>query len=149
MIILDTNIVSEVMKAEPNPAVLAWMNAQDGADLFLTVITIGEISFGLHGMTEGRRRQSLDSAFERIVESDFQDRVLPVTAESARRYGVLMAQRKALGRPLGVADGFIAAIAFVEGFALATRNVRDFDHCGVTVINPFEPGHLGLQEDPL
>jgi len=139
MIIVDTNVVAEMMRASPAQEVVSWLNDQDAATLFLTTITIGEIGYGLEILPRGKRRLQLEQGFERVVAEAFAGRILAFDEEAARHYGVVMGRRKEIGRPLGVLDGQIASIARASGFAVATRNARDFDEVGVEVINPFEP----------
>ena len=138
MIVLDTNVVSEVMKTAPARQVVDWLNARDAADLFVTAITIGEIEFGLRAMPGGRRRDSLEERFEQFIARAFDGRVLVFDEPAARSYGAVMASRRALGRPTSVPDGQIAAIARARGHAVATRNTPDFELCGVELVNPFD-----------
>jgi predicted nucleic acid-binding protein len=138
MIIVDTNVVAELMKASPAQRVVSWMNDQEAPTLFLTTITLGEIGYGLEILPQGRRRLHLEEGFVRVVAEAFTGRILPFDEEAARHYGALMGRRKEMGRPLSVLDGQIAAITRARGGAVATRNVRDFVECGVEVINPFE-----------
>src|SRR5262245_11987092 len=126
MIIVDTNVVAEMMKPSPDLAVVSWLNDQESAALFLTTITIGEIGYGLEILPQGRRRLHLEQGFERIIAEAFTGRILVFDEEAARHYGVVMGRRKTIGRPLSVQDGQIASIARAKGFAVATRNVRDF-----------------------
>ena len=139
MIILDTNIVSEMMRTVPAPAVTAWLNDQDVSLLFLTAVTVGEIRYGLRILPQGKRRRSLEEGFERILADAFAGRILAFDEAAAQRYGEVMGRRKEIGRPLDVLDGQIAAIAWSNGCSVATRNVQDFIECGVEIINPFEP----------
>lgn len=139
MIVLDTNVVTEMMKASPAPVVVAWLNDQETSALFLTTVTIGEISYGLRVLPQGRRRLLLEQGFERVVEEAFTGRILDFDEKAARRYGDVMGRRRKIGRPLSILDGQIAAIARVNGGAVATRNVWDFVECGVEVIDPFAP----------
>jgi hypothetical protein len=137
MFIVDTNVVAEVMKASPAPAVVSWLNVHDTGLQFLTAVTIGEIRHGLRVMPQGRRRLLLEQGFERLIAEAFAGRILAFDEEAARHYGEIMARRQQTGRPLGVLDGQIAAIARANGCAVATRNVRDFVDCGVAVVDPF------------
>jgi predicted nucleic acid-binding protein len=137
MIILDTNVVSEMMRATSAPMVVAWMNEQDAARLFLTAVTIGEIRYGLRILPLGKRRRALEEGFERILTGAFAGRILSFDESAAHRYGEVMGRRKEVGRPLDIRDGQIASIAWTNGYAVATRNVRDFLECGVEIINPF------------
>ena len=138
MILLDTNVVSEVMKTQPAEAVVAWLNAQDSERLYVSSVTIGEITYGLRILPDGKRRSGLRERFERFVVLAFDQRVLAYDESAARVYGELMGDRKQLGLPMSVPDGQIAAIARLNHMAVATRNVLDFEHCGIDVLNPFE-----------
>jgi len=138
MILLDTNVVSEVMKTQPVEAVVAWLNSQDSERLYVSAITIGEIAYGLRILPDGKRRSGLHERFERFVALAFDQRVLAYDESAARVYGELMGDRKELGLPMSVPDGQIAAIARLNHLAVATRNVLDFEHCGIDVLNPFE-----------
>lgn len=138
MIVVDTNVVSEMMRAEPAPAVVSWLNDQEASSLFLTTITIGEIGYGLRILPQGKRRLLLEQGFERLLGEAFAGRVLAFDEEAARHYAEVMGRRKEMGRPLNILDGQIASIARANGCAVATHNVRDFVECGVDVINPFE-----------
>ncbi|MEE8059113.1 MAG: type II toxin-antitoxin system VapC family toxin [Pseudomonadales bacterium] len=137
MIILDTNVVSEFMTSPPASQVLGWLNAQDVTSLYLTTITIAEIGYGLRAMPEGKRRRLLNERFEQFVEAAFTQRVLSFDEDAARIYGEVMCQRKEIGRPMSNLDGQIAAIARSRGFTVATRNIQDFEHCQIELINPF------------
>ena len=138
MIIIDTNVVAELMKASPAGEVVSWMNDQEASTLFLTTITLGEIGYGLEILPQGKRRLQLEQGFERVIAEAFTGRILAFDEEAARLYGVLMGRRKAIGRPLSILDGQIASIARARGCAVATRNVRDFAECGVDILNPFK-----------
>ena len=137
MVIVDTNVVAEIMKASPSPAVVSWFNGQEGSTVFLTAITIGEIGFGLRILPKGRRRRLLEEGFDRLLAEAFAGRILAFDERAAHRYGELRARRREIGRPLGELDGQIAAIARANGAAVATRNIRDFSDCGLEIVNPF------------
>lgn len=137
MIVLDTNVVSEFMTSRPAAPVLAWLNAQDSAVLFLTTVTIAEIAFGLRLLPDGRRRRLLGERFEQFLAEAFQSRILSFDESAARAYGELRGARQARGRPMSTLDGQIAAIARSRGCAVATRNTRDFEGCGLELIDPF------------
>ena len=139
MIILDTNVVSEFMTSPPSEAVLKWLNEQDSAALYLTAISVAEISFGLHAMPSGRRRRLLEDRFERFIATAFSSRLLHFDEAAARVFGEINAYRRSIGRPLSDFDGQIAAIARMHRFAIATRDVADFEHCLVDLIDPFAP----------
>jgi predicted nucleic acid-binding protein len=138
MIVVDTNVISEVMRAQPAPSVLTWLNAQDSNQLFITTVTLAEIGYGLRMLPEGQRRWQLHSRFEQFIARAFEERVLDFTAAAARAYAEIMGHRKEVGRPMSLPDGQIAGIVHAHGFALATRNTKDFDDCGFDLINPFE-----------
>ncbi len=138
MIILDTNIVSEFMTSPPASQVLNWLNAQDVASLYLSTITLAEIHYGLSVMPEGKRRRLLGERFEQFVDQAFTQRILPFDEVAAQSYGEIMGHRKSIGRPMSSMDGQIAALAQSRGFSVATRNTKDFEHCQINLINPFD-----------
>lgn len=137
MIILDTHILSELMKLSPNPNVITWLDEQQVSDLFITTITVAEINYGISALPEGKRKIFLERAFDAAVLKVFNHRIIPFDESSAVAYGKLMAQRKRLGSPLSIFDGQIAAIAFSSKATLVTRNENDFFNCGLKLINPF------------
>lgn len=141
MIVLDTNVVSEVMKPSPKQAVVDWLNSQETSRLYVSTITLAEIGYGLHVMPEGKRRRSLEDRFDNFVADGFDQRVVGFDMAAARLYGEVMGRRKELGRPMSILDGQIASIARAHHAAVATRNVSDFDECGLTLLNPFEEEH--------
>ncbi len=138
MIILDTNIISELMKTAPDPRVITWIDQQDAMALFTTSITIAEIMYGLGVLPDSRRRILLKEAFDRVLTRAFKHRILVFDEAAAHFYGQLMGHRKTIGHPLGVLDGQIAAMTRANQMSLATRNTRDFSDCELTLINPFE-----------
>jgi len=137
MILLDTNVVSTVMAPAPSAAVVEWLNRQETETLFLSTVTFAEIGYGLRVLPDGRRRRDLRDRFARFVATGFEQRLLPFDAAAADLYGEVLAHSRELGRPLGVLDAQIASIARSRHLAIATRNVRDFEECGLEVINPF------------
>jgi toxin FitB len=139
MIIVDTNVVAEVMRPSPLPAVVTWFNAQDSLSLFLTAITVGEIRYGLRIMPKGQRRHAIEQGFDQVIATAFAGRILAFDQRAATLYGEVMGRRKEIGQPLSVPDGQIAAIARLHSCAIATRNVRDFLECGIEIVNPFMP----------
>jgi predicted nucleic acid-binding protein len=137
MIILDTNVVSEPMRPQPDERILRWLSAQDASTLFLTVVTEAELRTGLAFLPEGRRRAKLVAALEAVLTQDFAGRVQPFEGEAAARaYAAVQAGRQEAGRPIAMADATIAAIARSRGTRVATRNVYDFGGTGVEVVNP-------------
>ena len=138
MILLDTNIVSAVMAPSPERPVVDWLNRQETVTLHLSTVTLAEIGYALWIMPDGKRRRALEDRFEKFVVEGFDHRILGFDTPAARLYGEVMGRRKALGRPLSILDGQIASIARANHFAIATRNVRDFEECGLDLVNPFE-----------
>lgn len=137
MIILDTNVLSELMRSAPDRRVLAWVSAQAAASLFTTALSEAEILYGIAVLPAGRRRKALDLAVVGLF-ADFGDRVLPFDSAAAQTYATIAADRRTAGRPISFADAQIAAIARTLGARLATRNTPDFDGCGVQVIDPWK-----------
>ena len=137
MILLDTNVISELMRAQPAQVVLDWFGRQDAAALFISAITEAELRTGIAILPAGQRRDRLQVALEAMITQDFQTRILSFDSAAARAYADIAAARRAAGRPIAEADCQIAAIARAKGAPVVTRNVRDFDGCGVTVINPW------------
>lgn len=137
MILLDTNVISEMMKSLPLPRVIAWLDRQESSQLYISTVTIAEISYGLGVLPNGKRRHYLEKAFHKVLKYAFNQRILPFHEAAAFCYGKLMANRKNKGRPMSVLDGQIAAIASAHEAALATRNVRDFEGCQLELIDPF------------
>lgn len=137
MVVLDTNVVSELMRDNPRPTVLAWVDDQLVRHLFVTAVTEAEIRAGIAFLPEGKRRQGLANAAERAFSELFSGRVLPFDSEAARAYAGIAAQRRNEGRPIAQADCQVAAIAHSRGASVATRNIRDFEATGVDVIDPW------------
>ena len=137
MILLDTNVISEVMKSAPSPRVLAWLNDHPTNLLFVSTITIAEISYGIHILPQSKRRALLETRFEQFMTQAFSGRMLAFSETCARIYGQLMGHQKEAGKPLSICDGQIAAIALANNTSIATRNTKDFKYCGVELINPF------------
>lgn len=137
MIIIDTNIISELMKANPASSVIAWIDRQETTQLYITTITLAEITYGLYALPQGNRRNSLEETFHKAIMEAFAHRILVFDQPAAFLYGKIMSQRKQLGRPLGVPDGQICAIASHHAATVATRNTRDFLDCGIELVNPF------------
>ena len=138
MIVLDTNVLSELMRANPAPGVVRWIGAQPAASLFTTSITQAEILHGVMSLPAGRRRSTLEGAAEAMFREEFAGRVLPFGADAAPHYARIAAERQRAGRPISHFDAQIAAIARSAGASVATRNVADFELCGVKVIDPWE-----------
>lgn len=137
MILLDTNIITEIMKPLPDRHVIDWMNATASNSLFVSIITIAEIHYGLELLPDGRRRIDLENRFQQFLSRGFDQRVVSFDAPAARLDGTLMAHRRRTGTPLASLDGQIASIARVHGFAVATQNGDHFADCGVELVNLF------------
>ena len=138
MLLLDTNILSEMMRPKPNAKVIAWLNQQSSQALFISSISIAEIHYGLYMLPSGKRKQQLQQRFEQFVHQAFQFRLLDFDGPSANLYGNVMGEAKLNGHPMSIADGQIAAITLAHNFVLVTRNTKGFKHSGVELINPFE-----------
>jgi predicted nucleic acid-binding protein len=139
MIVLDTNVISELIKPDPSAEVINWLALERPLNIFTTAITQAELLYGIELMPKGRRRSVLQAAIIRILTEVFADRILPFDSDAAEAYSRIAASRRAMGRPISEADAQIAAIAHSRGAALATRNIRDFAHCGIKVLNPWGP----------
>ena len=137
MIILDTNVLSAMMQARPDPQVVAWLDSQAAQTIWLSTLTLFEARYGLAVLPEGQRKTHLQEQLERLLHDDFENRVLPFDAGAASQAAVLAAQRKARGRPVDMRDTFIAGIALARRASIATRNTRHFDDLSVTVVNPW------------
>ncbi len=137
MILLDTNILSELMRPAPEPAVEKWLADQPVASVFVSTITEAELHYGLALMSPSKRRSALTVAIETMLGQDFNGRILPFDSSAAVVFAKIAAERRQAGRPISQADAQIAAIAHSRRAALATRNVTDFEGCGVEIINPW------------
>jgi predicted nucleic acid-binding protein len=137
MIVLDTNVISELMRPEPHSAVFAWAMAQPRATLWTTAINQAEVLYGIAMLPEGRRRAALATAAEAMFAEDFAGRVLPINSAVAAHYaGIIMLRRRA-GNPIEAFDALIAATALAAGADVATRDVGGFHGCGLTLIDPW------------
>lgn len=138
MIVLDTNVISELMKESPAPAVKRWLDAQPLSGVFTTSVTQAEILFGVEILPQGRRRNTLHSVATRMFAEKFAERILPFGADACQLFASIAASRRRAGRPICQFDCQIAAIARLHGAALATRDTRDFRDCGLELIDPWE-----------
>ena len=138
MILLDTNVVSELMRLSPNPGVESWIADRPADSLYFSAIGEAEMRYGLAVMPMGRRRDRLNSEIDAMLREDFEGRILPFDSAAARSYAAIAAARRLAVRPAAQADGQIAAIAHCRGMAVATRNVGDFEDMGINVIDPWE-----------
>jgi len=146
MIVLDTNIISELLRPAPNKQVEAWLSAQDGENVYFTTVGEAELQYGLALLPAGKRRNALSKAVEEILDEDFQDRILAFDRAAARAYAVIAAARRAAGRPISQFDCQIAAITRTNEAILATRNTADFEGCGIRLIDPWN--FVSVQENP-
>ena len=138
MILLDTNVVSELMKSAPAEAVVGWTAAQPASSLYTTSITQAEIFHGIMLLPSGKRRRAIEAAAQAMFLEEFEGRILAFGSESALPYARIAADRRRAGRPISGFDAQIAAIARTVGAVIATRNVADFADCGVEVVNPWD-----------
>ena len=137
MILLDTNVLSEVLKPLPSPIVLRWLAAQEPSSVFTTSVTQAEVLYGIETLPPGKRRTRLLAAVEKMFAEEFEGRILPFDEDSARAFAGIVAARDAAGRPISQFDAMIAAIARSHRAAVATHNTADFQHCGIDLINPW------------
>ena len=137
MIIIDTNVISELLRPNPEPAVEAWLGTQDGLSIYLTTISEAELRYGVTIMPNGKRRDALATAVDCILREDMTGRILPFDSAAARAYATIAATHRTAGRPIAQADCQIAAIVLAHGAPVATRNTPDFEDYGIDLINPW------------
>jgi len=137
MIVLDTNLLSEALKPVPSATPLRWLAAQEPRSVFLTTITVAEVLYGIQILPGGKRRDSLARAVSDMLLHDFQGRILPFDTDSSQHYAIIAATRRKQGRPISQSDAMIAAICRSHQATLATRNIPDFHHCGIPLIDPW------------
>lgn len=137
MVILDTNVLSEMLTPAPYPVVERWLAAQPTTSVFITTVTKAEMLYGLSILPEGRRKQAIEATIRPIFSEDFSGRILPFDDDAAEKYASIASHRRLIGRPISQFDAQIAAIAASRGALLATRNVADFAETGVQIVNPW------------
>ena len=137
MIVLDTNVISEMMKQQPNSCVKTWLNEQSADTLYLSTVTFAEILFGIASLPEGKRKKNLALAFEGL-RNLFRDRVLNFDIDASRSYAKLASQARNRGKGFPTPDGYIAAIASSRGFIVASRDTAPFEAANVEFINPWQ-----------
>ncbi len=137
MIALDTNVVSEAIRAQPDEAVAGWLAARPSSSMFITTITQAELLYGLQLLPDGKRRDGLTDAIRAILRDGFRGRVLPFDGPAAEAYATIAAERRTHSEPISAFDAEIAAIARSRGAGVATGNVADFDGCGIEVLDPW------------
>jgi predicted nucleic acid-binding protein len=138
MFLIDTNVISELMRATPAPSVLSWFSTQDPSTLYLSAVTEAELRTGIAILPEGQRREALKAALDATISEDFEGRILPFDTDAAKAYAEIAAGRRSAGRPIADADCQIAAIAREAAMPVVTRNTRDFEGCGIGLINPWD-----------
>ena len=137
MIVLDTNVISAVMRRQPDPVVVAWLDRQPPESVWTTAVTVFEIHFGLDLLAPGRRRRQLEEAFARALEEDFEARILPFERNAAREAALIAARRRQAGRPVEIRDAQIAGIVVARRAPLATRNIGHFEDLGAALVDPW------------
>jgi predicted nucleic acid-binding protein len=145
MIILDTNVISELARRAPDQQVLAWVDAQD--DVAVTATTLAELLYGVARLPEGARRSQLTEGIRAIIDDELGGQVIAFDRTAAAHYADIVAARSRQGRPMGIADGQIAATCRARGATLATRNVRDFEEVGILVVDPWS-SRIGSEGQP-
>jgi predicted nucleic acid-binding protein len=139
MIILDSNVLSELTRGEPDQKVLAWADSVHGPAAATTAVTVAELLYGVARLPDGRRKAVLHEAVRQLIDVDLGGRAHPFDYAAAVQHAAIVSDRIAAGRPISVSDAQIAAICRSRGATLATRNTKDFDGTGIDLINPFDP----------
>jgi toxin FitB len=137
MIILDTNVISEILKPRPDPRVLAWMSGHDAGTLFTTTTSEAEVRYGVARLPDGQRKATLSKVIDDVFAIDFKNRILSFDSQSAVGFAQIASHRERIGRPISQFDAQIAAIASAHGYAIATRNITDFEACSIEIVNPW------------
>ena len=137
MLVLDTNVISELMKVEPDPQVIAWLDSQSTGSVWTTSVSVFEISFGLNSLPDGKRKKALQDAFEAMLAEELEHHILDFDHAAANRAGEISARLHGLGRPVEVRDVQIAGIVSVRHAILATRNFKHFHDTGIPLVNPW------------
>jgi predicted nucleic acid-binding protein len=140
VIVLDTNVISELARRVPDPGVLAWLDSLEISDVATTAVTAAELRYGIARLPDGHRKRELSVVIRGILTQDFHGRVLPFDERSSVQYADIVADRERIGRPIGVADAQIAAICRDLGALLVTRNTADFEETGVELVDPWKLG---------
>jgi toxin FitB len=138
VIILDTNVVSEVIRPLPDAGVLSWLDSQTADEIAITAITAAELRYGVRRMPEGRRKAELSEVIHAIITTDFRDRIEPFDLLAADQYADVVVGRARSGHPIGTSDAQIASICKAAGATLATRNIADFTGTGIRLVNPWK-----------
>jgi predicted nucleic acid-binding protein len=138
VILLDTNVISELVRSKPSRAVLDWLDALDTSEVATTAITVAELLYGVARLPDGRRKSQLETAIEELIDRDLAGRIQPLDAAAARHYAQLVNERERAGKPVSAADAQIASICHALKATLATRNTGDFEGVGVELIDPWQ-----------
>jgi hypothetical protein len=138
MLLLDTNLVSELMRPQPAPRVLEWAASESLSEMAIAAVTVMEIRFGIAVLPQGKRRADLDIKFRQLLAQAFPGRILPFDETAAEACAELRATRQRMGNPITTEDGMIAAIAQAQGATVVTRDIGGFEGCGVHLLNPWE-----------
>ncbi len=136
--LLDTCVISELASKQPDPEVVDWIDSLNSERVYLSVITIGEITKGIEKLAESRRKETLKAWLEYDLLARFQGKILPLDTNVLIAWGTLIAQAERKGRPMPAIDSLIAATVLNHGMTLVTRNVKDFESAGIDIINPWE-----------
>src|SRR5262245_7585743 len=137
MIVVDTNVLSALMKTEPDETVASWLDTQPAASIWTTAVTVFEIRFGLELLPQSRRRRALERAFDVMLADDLESRIMPFDADAAREAGIRAAERQRAGASVEIRDIEIAGIVAAHRATLATRNVRHFQGLRIPIVNPW------------
>lgn len=137
MIVVDTNVISELTRQTPAPEVVSWLDSVAAGEVATTAITAAELLYGVARLPDGRRKSELSAAVNGLLSDDFDGRVLSFDHLAAGRYADVVSRRERLGQPIGIADAQIAAICSAAAATLATRNIIDFEDTGIELINPW------------
>lgn len=140
MIVLDTNVISELTRRSPAPGVVSWLDSLAATEVLTTAITAAELLYGVARLPSGHRKNELAAAIHGLLSDDFGSRILPFDEDAAAHYAEIAAARDRLGRPVGRADAQIAAICRAARATLATRNIADFEETGIELLNPWQLG---------
>ncbi|WP_455289038.1 PIN domain-containing protein [Cupriavidus necator] len=137
MIVLDTNVISELIRAQADSSVIDWLDRQESASFAITTVTVAELLYGIARLPDGRRKAGLQEAALQMLDEEFADRVLPFDEDAAVHYAALVSLRNRAARPISMADAQIAAICRHHAATLATRNSKDFEGAGLILANPW------------
>jgi predicted nucleic acid-binding protein len=138
VIVLDTNVISELARQAPDPGVLSWLDPLETSEVATTAVTAAELRYGVARLPDGRRKRELAVVIQGMLAEDFHGRVLPFDEHASGRYADIVIGRERIGRPIGIADAQIAAICREAGAILATRNIADFEETGIELLNPWK-----------